>query len=124
MSSSSSSSKRVEKKYEFASYPFFFLKVVELALHMYGCRVVQVAIQETTGEQQARLVSELQGHVMECVRDQNANHVLQMSVQYAPQNVVKFIIDAFIGQAVDLSKHPYGCRVMQVNSKKCFFDKK
>ena len=66
-------------------------------------------------EQQIRLISELDGHVMQCVRDQNGNHVIQKCIECVPPDHIDFILSAFHGQVVVLSTHPYGCRVIQVN---------
>jgi hypothetical protein len=66
-------------------------------------------------EQKARLVHELDGHVMRCVRDQNGNHVIQKCIESIPTEKIAFIISAFHGQVATLSMHPYGCRVIQVS---------
>ena len=65
-------------------------------------------------DQQTQLVSELDGHVMRCVRDQNGNHVIQKCIECVPPDRIHFIISAFYNQVVVLSTHPYGCRVIQV----------
>ena len=65
-------------------------------------------------EQKAQLVRELDGNVMRCVRDQNGNHVIQKCIESIPTKKIGFIISAFRGQVAILSKHPYGCRVIQV----------
>ena len=48
---------------------------------MYGCRVIQKALEVLPLEQQRIIVKELQGQVMRCVRDQNGNHVIQKSIE-------------------------------------------
>ena len=68
-------------------------------------------------EQQIRLISELDGHVMQCVRDQNGNHVIQKCIECVPPDNIGFILSSFHGQVVVLSTHPYGCRVIQVKIK-------
>lgn len=65
-------------------------------------------------DQQTQMVSELDGSVMKCVRDQNGNHVIQKCIECVPQDKIQFIISAFYGQVLPLSTHPYGCRVIQV----------
>lgn len=57
---------------------------------------------------------ELDGSIMRCVRDQNGNHVIQKCIECIPQERIRFIISAFYGHVVELSMHPYGCRVIQV----------
>jgi pumilio RNA-binding family len=65
-------------------------------------------------EQQTQMALELDGTIMKCVRDQNGNHVIQKCIECIPQERIQFIISAFYGHVVDLSTHPYGCRVIQV----------
>ena len=55
--------------------------VLPLSLHMYGCRVIQKALEVLQLEQQRVIVRELQGQVMRCVRDQNGNHVIQKIIE-------------------------------------------
>ncbi|KAJ5600288.1 Armadillo-like helical [Penicillium hetheringtonii] len=80
--------------------------------HMYGCRVVQKALEALT-DQQAAMVKELENHVLKCVRDQDGNHVIQKAIERVPSHYVQFIINAFRGQVNRLAAHPYGCRVIQ-----------
>ena len=65
-------------------------------------------------DQQGQMVSELNGAIMKCVRDQNGNHVIQKCIECVPQDKIQFIVSSFYGQVVALSTHPYGCRVIQV----------
>eukprot|EP00960_Hanusia_phi_P037673 753057-Hanusia_phi.AAC.3 len=113
-------------------------KVLELSLDMYGCRVVQKAIEVGTcgdlrlvdsstskvieGPRQEQLVRELQGNVMKCVRDQNGNHVIQKCIERSAPETVQFIVEDFIGQVVQLAMHPYGCRVIQRILEHCKHD--
>ncbi|KAI7730863.1 hypothetical protein M8C21_013477 [Ambrosia artemisiifolia] len=87
--------------------------VLTLSLQMYGCRVIQKAIEVVDLCQQTKMVTELDGHVMRCVRDQNGNHVIQKCIECVPENAIHFIISTFYDQVVTLSTHPYGCRVIQ-----------
>lgn len=48
--------------------------VLPLALQMYGCRVIQKALECITQEQQKEIVRELDGHVLKCVKDQNGKY--------------------------------------------------
>merc|ERR1719510_2574243 len=52
-------------------------RVLPLSLQMYGCRVVQKILESVDIETQKLLIGELDGHVLECVKDQNASHVIQ-----------------------------------------------
>ncbi|EMP26140.1 Pumilio like protein 2 [Chelonia mydas] len=87
--------------------------VLPLALQMYGCRVIQKALESISPDQQNEMVKELDGHVLKCVKDQNGNHVVQKCIECVQPQSLQFIIDAFKGQVFVLSTHPYGCRVIQ-----------
>ena len=71
-------------------------RVVELSKQMYGCRVVQKALEKTTAEQQAALVAELRppGVVLDCIKDQNGNHVVQKAVEKVANAEIQFIVEA------------------------------
>ena len=60
------------------------------------------------------MVEELDGQVMRCVKDQNGNHVIQKCIECIPEDNIQFIVSTFFDQVVNLSTHPYGCRVIQV----------
>lgn len=89
--------------------------VLSLALQMYGCRVIQKALEFIPPDQQVinDMVRELDGHVLKCVKDQNGNHVVQKCIECVQPQSLQFIIDAFKSQVFALSTHPYGCRVIQ-----------
>ena len=59
------------------------------------------------------LVSGLEGNILRCVKDQNGNHVIQKIIECLPKEKLDFIIQSFQGQVMQLSTHPYGCRVIQ-----------
>jgi hypothetical protein len=80
---------------------------------MYGCRVIQKALEVIDVDIQTRLVRELEGNVMMCVKDQNGNHVIQKCIERIPPQLISFIVDSFGGQVYYLATHPYGCRVIQ-----------
>lgn len=87
--------------------------MLPLALQMYGCRVIQKALESIGPEQQQEIVRELDGHVLKCVKDQNGNHVVQKCIECVEPRALQFVIGAFAGQVYSLSTHPYGCRVIQ-----------
>lgn len=74
---------------------------------------LQKALEFIQVPQQHLLIKELEGEVIQCAKDQNANHVLQRSLERIDCNVNLFISKAFTGQAFALATHPYGCRVLQ-----------
>lgn len=80
---------------------------------MYGCRVIQKALEVISPEQQAIIVKELEGHVLKCIKDQNGNHVIQKVIEQVPEHYTQFIVDTFTNKVFQLATHPYGCRVIQ-----------
>ena len=73
------------------------------------------AIEVVDLDQKIKMVQELDGSIMRCVRDQNGNHVIQKCIECVPEEHIQFIVESFFDQVVTLSTHPYGCRVIQVN---------
>lgn len=51
--------------------------VLKLALQMYGCRVIQKALESLDRENQMEIIKEMSSQVLKCVKDQNGNHVVQ-----------------------------------------------
>ena len=115
--------RNVEKQNELMSY--ITHDVISLSLHMYGCRVIQKALECGTVDIQWRIMSEIQGYVLHLIQDQNGNHVIQKILQIVPwtnrheyvQNISSsrglFVLEAMVHSVVLLSSHPYGCRVVQ-----------
>ena len=64
---------------------------------MYGCRVIQKAIESVNLETQISIMKELDGFVLKCVNDQNGNHVVQKCIEFVPPEHLQFIVDAFKG---------------------------
>lgn len=91
--------------------------VMTLALQMYGCRVIQKALESTDEKVQLEILRELEVQVLKCVKDQNGNHVIQKVIERVNPERLQFIIDSFTKNGpetvVQLSMHPYGCRVIQ-----------
>jgi pumilio RNA-binding family len=90
-----------------------FGSVLELSLHTYGCRVIQKALEKATPDQRRTLVSELKGQVDRCLGDQNANHVIQKSIEVMAYEDIRFIIEAMRPRLLQWATHCYGCRVIQ-----------
>jgi pumilio RNA-binding family len=105
-------------------------QAVQLAMQMYGCRVVQKALEYVNTERLMALVSEFEDPpvLLRCVHDANGNHVIQKCIEIVsrvskeaqtPEHAefvasrIQFIIDTFKGRVKELSSHPYGCRVVQ-----------
>lgn len=104
---------------------------VQLSMQMYGCRVVQKALEYAGTDRLIALVSEFENPpiLLRCVHDSNGNHVIQKCIEVTTRAAqdsntspevaeylnsrIELMIDAFKGRAKDLSSHPYGCRVIQ-----------
>lgn len=65
---------------------------------MYGCRVIQKALESVPAEAKIHIVGELRPFVTRCVKDQNGNHVIQKCIECVPPSELDFIISAFRGQ--------------------------
>lgn len=50
---------------------------------------------------------------MDCVRNENGNHVIQVAVRVIPFQHIHFMVDVFYGEVDYLATHRYGCRVIQ-----------
>ena len=75
--------------------------VLPLSLQMYGCRVIQKALEVLPLEQQRIIVKELQGQVMRCVRDQNGNHVIQKSIERVkPTTEIQSMVEASLAACI------------------------
>ncbi|TVU49614.1 hypothetical protein EJB05_00932, partial [Eragrostis curvula] len=64
-------------------------------------------------DQKIRIAEELDGNIIRCIDDQNANHVVQKCIECMPQQHISFIYQNMYGHVVELSAHQYGCRVIQ-----------
>ncbi len=47
---------------------------------------------------QAEIMSELEGNIVQCVKDQNGNHVVQQCIECVDPILLNFLIGAFKGQ--------------------------
>nr|CAD1822102.1 unnamed protein product [Ananas comosus var. bracteatus] len=87
--------------------------VLRLSFNTYGCRVVQTALDVVDLEVKLKLALELDGHVMECVNDQNGSHVVQKCVECLPHHMIQFIISCFYDKVVPMCIDQYGCHVIK-----------
>ena len=80
---------------------------------MYGCRVIQKALESISKENQIEMAKELEGNIVKCIEDQNGNHVIQKCIECCDPKAIDFIVNDVLKQVYHLSTHPYGCRVIQ-----------
>uniref|UniRef100_A0A0E0DBL4 PUM-HD domain-containing protein n=1 Tax=Oryza meridionalis TaxID=40149 RepID=A0A0E0DBL4_9ORYZ len=72
-----------------------------------------VAFEVSDMDQRIEMANDVGRNLMQCVYDQNGNHVVQKCLQCVPPKYIKLIHASFYGKAMVLSTHPYGCRVIQ-----------
>lgn len=105
--------------------------VVSLSTKVYGCRLIQKALDTLDKDDVANIVASVKGKVWLLVHDHNGNHVIQKSVtkineffhqsQGQEESAINslllssldIIVDEVTDNIKDLSVHPYGCRVVQ-----------
>lgn len=95
--------------------------ILNLSVNMYGCRVIQKAIDYASPEILSMLVCELKqrGGIKQCIHNQNGNHVIQKLIEKSPDFLIGEILAPVQHRIADLSKHIYGCRVIQKLLKYC-----
>ena len=60
------------------------------------------------------IVYELMDSVLDCIGDQNGNHVIQKCIECVPEDRIPFVLEPILSQIFKLCTHQYGCRVIQV----------
>lgn len=102
-------------------------EMLPMSLQMYGCRVVQKALEALPDDNLTRLLEEFHNNVLSCIHDQNGNHVIQKCIEVMNlrakkadreranilRGQIEFILKDVLRNASSLSCHPYGCRVLQ-----------
>ena len=90
-------------------------KLLPLSLHMYGCRVVQCAINHSSHEECELLATAFEPFTLHCVQCPNANHVIQAFMRLDSEQkpeILKQMHATICQHAILLAKHEYGCRVL------------
>jgi len=80
---------------------------------MYGCRVIQKAIEVIEIEEIRMVLREIKNDIKRSIEDQNGNHVIQKLIEKLPKGEHGEILKVIYGNVYDLSMHQYGCRVIQ-----------
>ena len=106
-------------------------EMLQLSLQMYGCRVVQKALEALDEQDIPALLAEFHHNVLSCIHDQNGNHVIQKCIEVMSirarkgrqvgdqdradtlSGQIDFIVSDVLANTATLSCHPYGCRVLQ-----------
>ncbi|KAK6055375.1 RNA binding repeat protein, Pumilio-family [Cooperia oncophora] len=85
---------------------------MNLALQMYGCRVIQKALESVDETIQLEILKELESQVLKCVKDQNGNHVVQKVIEKVKPERLQFIIDTFMKNGPDTVRFNTSCRLV------------
>eukprot|EP00210_Caulerpa_lentillifera_P003984 g3801.t1 len=86
---------------------------LELTLHVYGCRVVQKALEVLEYDEKCEMMRKLERHIARCVKDMNGNHVVQKAIRVMKLENIPFILTSVQERGLSYAVHPYGCRVVQ-----------
>ena len=106
---------------------------VHLSTAMYGCRVVQKALQFLEDDRLRSLMLKFHGEVERLIHDQNGNHVIQKCIEVicakslrdpSSSSLIDFIVNAVLAKLADLACHGYGCRVVQRMLEHCLGEQK
>jgi len=93
--------------------------ILWLSFDRFGCRVVQKALETTTGDAQLRLAMKLRGSVLKCAEHMHGNFVLQKCVEQLPLADLRFILEELQGHISEVATHTYACRVVQRLFERC-----
>merc|ERR1712187_259559 len=88
--------------------------VEHLVNHVEGCRVVQALLlqQAIPKEIKTELCKELHGKVRKAVQSGHGNYVVQKLIEVMPPEQSYFVAWELCGDAVSVSQHAFGCRIM------------
>lgn len=84
-----------------------------LSKDQWGCRVLQLVLEQATRAEQAELANCLRHRVVKSSEHAHANFVVQKCIEQMQPEDVAFISDEIKGRVFRLSQHEYGCRVIQ-----------
>lgn len=59
------------------------------------------------------MVKELESDILQVIKQQNGNHVVQQVIALVPRQHIDFVMDCFKDRVCELASHQYGCRVVQ-----------
>jgi len=88
-----------------------------LSFNIYGCRVVQKALNIKRFDKSV-ILHELHGKIVECIQNPNAYHVIQHVLNVCPIRLILFVIQECAPYVVILSKHCYGYQIIKKNFEK------
>eukprot|EP00439_Symbiodinium_sp_Y106_P026797 s7287_g3.t1 len=97
---------------------WWFRRLWTLSRDSKGCREVQKALDEASGEEERLAMAlELRGHVWEALRCPFGNYVLQKCIQVLSRENLFFIFEELKQKGPEMiqqaARHKYGCRIIQ-----------
>eukprot|EP00971_Amphidinium_carterae_P342066 6481216-Amphidinium_carterae.2 len=84
-----------------------------LALSQYGTHVVQQLLDSATKADKERITDILKPCIHELYLSAHGNHTLAKVVEQLPSGTVQFIVREFLGNAREVARHQYGCRIFE-----------
>lgn len=67
---------------------------LELTLHVYGCRVVQKALEVLEYNEKCEMMRNLERHIARCVKDMNGNHVIQKAIREMKLEDIPYVLNS------------------------------
>lgn len=90
----------------------FFPATKTLAFARHGCRIIQKAIVALGHDDQALLIKELNGSIVELYKSPHGNHVVAKMIEVMPPKNLGFLLDELKDSAT-VARHQYGCRLLE-----------
>lgn len=87
--------------------------IVEFCKDLAGSKFIQNKLETANSEQRERVLSEILPHACELMNDVFGNWVMQKFFIRGSESEKKTLMDDMKGKVLSLSKHMYGCRVIQ-----------
>ncbi|CAJ0937646.1 unnamed protein product, partial [Mesorhabditis belari] len=88
-------------------------RVIELAKHMYGCRVIQRVLEHCSPEQKMPIIKTIYRDIGILMNDQYGNYVIQHLVEYGTDDDREIIISSIVGKVFTLSQHKFSSNVIE-----------
>lgn len=98
----------------------WLLEFVEpLSLSRQGTRVVQNLFDIVNSTNKERIGARLRFSAQALYESAHGNHVLAQLIEQLPPASVQFVVATFLGKEREVSRHNYGCRVMERLLERC-----
>uniref|UniRef100_A0A8C0YXN6 Pumilio RNA binding family member 2 n=2 Tax=Boreoeutheria TaxID=1437010 RepID=A0A8C0YXN6_CANLF len=88
-------------------------QVFVLSTHPYGCRVIQRILEHCTAEQTLPILEELHQHTEQLVQDQYGNYVIQHVLEHGRPEDKSKIVSEIRGKVLALSQHKFASNVVE-----------